>query len=119
MFNDPSSVTYNTVATSMPKVDTGNRRGVYESADNTLRLTISHANGKRERSEVRLDHKKTAADPLDPTKNRPYDMSVYLVVNRPANGIGYTDAEAQLVYDALTAFITNTTNRGKILGGES
>ena len=118
MFSDPSSVTYNSVATSMPKVDSGNRRGVYESADNTLRLTIAHANGKRERSEVRLDHKKTIADPLDPTKNRPFDMSVYLVVNRPAN-YGYTDAEATLVYDALVAFVTNATNKAKILGQES
>lgn len=118
MFADPTSVTYNSVATSMPKVDSGNRRGVYESADNALRLTIAHANGKRERSEVRLDHHKTAADPLDPTKLRPYDMSVYLVVNRPSN-VGYTDAEAQLVYDALVAFVTNATNKAKILGQES
>lgn len=118
MFGDPTSVTYNAVATSMPKVDTGNRRGVFESADNTLRLTISHANGKRERSEVRLDHKKTIADPLDPTRNRPFDMSVYLVINRPAN-FGYTDAEAQLVYDALVAFVGNASNKAKILGQES
>lgn len=117
MFADPSSVTYNAVATSMPKVDTGNRRGVYESADNALKLTISHSNGKRERSEVRLDHQKTAADPLDPSRNRPYDMSVYLVVNRPP--FGYTDAEAQLVYDALVAFVNNSTNKAKILGQES
>jgi hypothetical protein len=118
MFTDPLSVTYNAVATSLPKVDSGNRRGVYESADNTLRLTVSHTNGKRERSEIRLDHKKNAADPLDPTRNRPYDMSVYVVVNRPFN-VGYTDAEAQLVYDALLAFCTNATNKGKILAQES
>ena len=117
MFNDPSSITYNTVVTSMPKVDTGNRRGVYESADNALRLSISHANGKRERSEVRLDHRKTAADPLDPTKNKPYDMSAYLVINRPP--FGYTDAEAQLVYDALVTFVSNASNKAKILGQES
>lgn len=117
MFSDPTSVTYNSVATSMPKVDTGNRRGVYESADDALRLSIAHANGKRQRSEVRLDHHKTAADPIDPTKNRPYDMSAYFVLNRPVTG--YTDAEAQLVYDALVAFVTNATNKAKILGQES
>ena len=118
MLSDPNSVTYNAVATSLPKVDSGNRRGVYESADNTLRLTVTHTNGKRERSEVRLDHKKNATDPLDPTRNRPYDMSVYLVVNRPFN-VGYTDAEAQLVYDALVAWVSNATNKGKILAQES
>lgn len=118
MFTDPISVTYNSVATSLPRVSMQGRSAVYESADNALRLTITHSNGKRERSEVRLDHQKTTADPLDPTKNRPYNLSVYLVVNRPAN-IGYTDAEAQLVYDALTAFVSNATNRGKILGQES
>jgi hypothetical protein len=118
MFTDPLSVTYNAVATSMPKVDTGNRRGVYESADNTLRLSITHSNGKRERSEIRLDHKKNAADPLDPTRLRPYDMSVYLVVNRPSN-TGYTDAEAQLVYDALLSFASVSGNKTKFLGQES
>jgi hypothetical protein len=40
------------------------------------------------------------------------------VVNRPFN-VGYTDAEAQLVYDALLAFCTNATNKGKILAQES
>ncbi len=118
MFSDPLSVTYNAVATSLPKVIAGNRSGVYESADNTLRLTISHSNGKRERSEIRLDHRKNATDPLDPTKLRPYDMSVYAVVNRPA-GVGYTDAEAQLVYDALLAFASVSGNKTKFLGQES
>jgi hypothetical protein len=117
MFSDPTTLTYNAVSTPMPKVDSGNRRGVYESADNALRLTISHVNNKRERSEARLDHKKTAADPLDPSKNRPFDMSACFWINRPIGG--YTDAEAQLVYDALVAFITNASNKAKILGQES
>lgn len=118
MFNDPIVVPYNGIDTSLPKVDSGNRRGVYESADNTLRLTISHSNAKRERSAVRLDHKKNATDPLDPSRNRPYDMSVYVVVNRPFN-TGYTDAEAQLVYDALLAFSAHPANKGKIIAQES
>lgn len=117
MFVEPVSLTYNAVSTSMPKVDVGNRRGVYESADNALKLSITHVNNKRERSEVRLDHKKTAADPLDPAKNKPYDMSACFWLNRPIGG--YTDAEAQLVYDALVAFITNASNKAKILGQES
>ncbi len=118
MFTDPLSVTYNAVATSMPKVDSKGRTGVYESADNALVLTIANTVGKRERTEVKLHHSKTSADPLDPTRNRPFGMDVYLVVNRPVND-GYTDAQAQLVYDALVAFVSNTTNRTKILGGES
>ncbi len=118
MFSDPISLTYNSVATSMPRVSTGDRTATYQSADDALRLTVQNFLGKRERNVVRLDHMKNVVDPFDPARLRAVNMSVYFTLNRPAP-FGYTDAEAQLVYDALTGFITNSTNRTKVLGGES
>ncbi len=118
MFTDPLSVTYNAVATPMTRKFSVGRTSVYESADDALKLTIAHSVGKRERSEVRLDHKKNAVDPFNSTLVRPYNMSVYLVINRPLNS-GYTDAEAQYVYDALNGFAAVAANRTKILGQES
>lgn len=116
---DPTSVTYNSVATSLPKISSTGRSSTYTSADGALSLDISHTvrNG-RESSLIKLTHKKTSSDPLFPSQNRPYTMSVHLVMNRPFDQ-GYSDAEATYVYDALTAWLTNATNKGKIMGGES
>lgn len=118
MLTDPQSITYNGVATSLPRVSTAGRSSTYESADGSLRLTVTHTNGRRERSEIRIDHTKVSSDPLFPSQNKPYSLSVYGVVNRPLN-TGYTDAEAQLVYDALVGLMADTTFKAKFLGQES
>lgn len=119
MIADPTSVTYNSVATSLPRINSQGRASTYASADGALTLDVSHSvRGGRESSLVKLSHKKTTADPLFPAQNRPYTMSVHLVMNRPFDQ-GYSDADATLVYDALTAWLTNATNKGKIMGGES
>lgn len=118
MLSDPQSITYNGAATSLPRVSTQGRSSTYESSDGSLRLTVTHTNGRRERSEVRLDHTKVSSDPLFPSQNKPYNMTVYGVVNRPLN-LGYTDAEAQLVYDALIGLMTDATFKAKFLGQQS
>lgn len=118
MFTDPQSVTYNGVATSLARLEQSGRTSKYESSDGSLKLSIAHTNGKRERSVVRLDHYKTTADPLLTGVNRMFTMGVYLVVDRPAN-FGYTDADAVLVYNAVTGLITPAGFRDKFLNQES
>lgn len=119
MFADPQSVTYNAVVTSMPRLQTGpGRAATYQNAAGDLTLTISHANGKRERSSVRLQHTKVTADPLFPSQNKPYDAAVYLVVDRPLN-IGYSDTEIGYIYDALTGLITPAGFKTKFFAQES
>lgn len=116
---DPTSVTYNAVATNLGRISTQGRSSTYSSADGSLTMEISHTvRGAKEASLVKLTHKKTTSDPLFPAQNRPYSMSVHLVINRPFDQ-GYSDADATLVYDALTAWLTNATNKGKIMAGES
>jgi hypothetical protein len=116
---DPTSVTYNAGAVSLPRINSSGRASTYAAADGALTLDISHTvRSGRESSLIKLSHKKTTSDPLFPSQNRPYTMSVHLVMNRPFDQ-GYSDAEATLVYDALTAWLTNATNKGKIMGGES
>lgn len=116
MFADPQSITIDAVATSLPKVSASGRTGVYESADGNLMLTISHTNGKRQRSVVRIDHKKVGSDPLNPTTNKPYGSSVYLVVDQPV--VGYTDAELKSIAKGLTALV-NDAFLTRFLGQES
>jgi len=116
---DPTVVTYNSVATNLARINVQGRSSTSASADGALTLDVSHTvRSGRESSLVKLTHKKTTSDPLFPSQNRPYTMSVHLVMNRPFDQ-GYSDAEATLVYDALTAWLTNATNKGKIMGGES
>lgn len=119
MLADPQSLSYNSGSVSLPRVSVGNKSATYESADGAFELLVSHQAVKsRERSVVRLNHKKLAADPLDPSTNRPYDMTVQVLLNRPLN-VGYTDAEATLVYDALVAFVGGSTFKSKFFGSES
>lgn len=116
---DPTIVTYNAVATNLVRMSTTGRASNYASADGALSLDVSHTvRNNKESSLIKLTHKKTTADPLFPAQNRPYAMSTHLVIARPHDQ-GYSDAEALLVYDCLTALLANATFKAKIMGGES
>lgn len=116
---DPQSVTYNGAAVSLARISSSGRSSEYASADGALVLNLSHNVVKgREQTLVKLTHSKLTADPLIPQNNRPYNVTVHMVINRPFNQ-GYSDADVQLVYDALSSLIANATFKGKVLGGES
>jgi hypothetical protein len=117
--SDPLSITYNGASVSLSRISTSGRSSEYASADGSLVLVVSHQMVRgREQALVKLTHSKVTADPLIPSQNRPYSMTVHSVINRPLN-TGYSDAEAQLVLDALSALLAAATFKGKILGGES
>jgi hypothetical protein len=119
MLADPQSVTYNSGSVSLPAIARGANTSKYQKDDGTMALTISHALGKRNRSTVRLDFSKIAADPLISAQNIKYSMSAYLVIDRPVTG--FTVAEAKLVVDALTAYLTASSGAKvtSVLGFES
>jgi hypothetical protein len=119
MFSDPQSVTINAVANSLPRVSSGVNAGVFSKDDGNVKLSVSHAYGRRTRRTIRLDHRKTASDPLNPTQNKPYSMSTYIVCDVP--DVGYTVVEAKQIVDALTGFLTASSgaNITKLLGGEN
>lgn len=119
-FADPQSVTFATVATSLPRVSTGPNTGTYSKDDGTLSMTISHAYGKRTRRVMRLDHAKIAADPLQASTNVRLTASAYIVVDTPP-GYGYTVAETKQIVDALTAYLTASSGARatQFLGGEN
>lgn len=119
-FADPQSVTINAVANSLPRTSTQGATGIFTKDDGTRKLTVSHAYGKRTRRTIRLDDYKVAADPLTPANNIKNSMSTYLVVDLPAAG-GYTVAEAKLIVDGLTAYLTASSGAKvtQLLGGEN
>jgi hypothetical protein len=83
-----------------------------------VKLTISHAIGKRARRTVRIDYSKVAADPIT-AENTEFTMSTYVVTDTPLRGLSVT--EQKQIVDALTAWLTASSgaNVTKVLGQES
>jgi len=118
-FTDPQSITISAVTTSLPRVDVGRNASEYLSADGLIKLSASHAYGRRTRRVLRIDHSKITADPFIPAQNTKVSMSNYIVFDVPP--AGYTNAEALAVYTGFKAVYTATSDAliSKLLGGES
>jgi hypothetical protein len=116
MFSDPQSLTVNSVAQSMPKISSDGRKAVYQKADQTYTLTISHSTSKgRIRSVVRIDNRAIVTNPLDSTND--FDvLSVYMVIERPE--FGFTVTNVQQLVAGFAGFLDSTVV-GKLYGQES
>jgi hypothetical protein len=118
MFSDPQSVTIAGSAKSLPRVSSGDFSGQFRASDGAYTLSIKHTASKRDRSVVRLDTKKIGANPLDPTKNLPYTASVYVVLDAPTVGTGFTATELEDLAKGLVAYLT-AGNVTKFVGKEA
>jgi hypothetical protein len=118
-FADPQTVTINAVDHSLPRTSSGASSGVFTQNDNSTKLEVSSAYGKRTRRTVRLTVTKTAPDPLISSQNIVYSMTAYLVVDTPVTG--FTITEQKQIVDGLTAWTTATSGAQilKLLGGEN
>jgi hypothetical protein len=120
MFTDPQSITINAVAIPLPRTTSGEGKGVYTSADGNVRETVSHQENKsRNRRMFRVDHQKSAPDPLFPAQNTPYNAAVYIVMDVPK--VGYTVAEQKQLVDGFLAQLQATSGAliTQFLGGQS
>ena len=117
-FADPQSVTINAVANSLPRVSSDKNAGSFQKDDGTVKLTVSHSYGARNRRTIRIDHRKIAPDVFT-SDNREYSMSTYVVVDAPVTG--YTNAEIKQIVDGLTAYLTASSGARvtQLLGGEN
>lgn len=116
MFTDPQSITVNAVAKSMPRIDSDGTSAIYQTADESFKMTISHQkSAKRIRSVVRVDQRVIAADPLTAV-NAYQTLSTYLVIDRPVTGFSVTQLDYQLA--ALEGWL-DSTSIGKLYGQES
>lgn len=121
MYNDPQSLTINSVAVSLPRTASGVNTGSFTAADSRTKLTVSHAYGKRVRRTVRIDVSKIVPDELIPSVNKPVSASVYIVVDSPL--VGFTPTELKQIVDSHSAWQATGTgaanNTLRLLGGES
>lgn len=118
MFTDPQSVTISGTAKTLPRVSSGDYTGQFRSPSGDYTLSVKHTVGKRDRSVVRLDTRKIAGNPLDPSKNLPYSAGVYVVLDAPAQGGGFTSVELEDLVKGLSAYLS-AANITKFVGKES
>jgi len=118
-FSDPQTITINSVAQVLARVDQ-DPQGTFVTSDSLIKETIGQQlNGSnRYRRLLRLDHSKIAANPFDSTLNAKYNMAVYIVVDAPT--VGYTVAEQKLVTDGFIAYLSASSGAKmtQLLGGE-
>jgi hypothetical protein len=102
-----------------PRVNTGNFSSEYLSADDTISVKLSTANGKRKRHVARIDLSKITADPFDDTQNVEVSTSAYLVVDKPL--AGFTNEELKKLVEGLVGFLSASSYSAtkKLLASES
>lgn len=115
-FADPQTVTVNAVAKVMARVLIEGKKAIYQLADQTFTLTISHlVSNRRIRSMVRIDQRAIVADPL--TAVNDYEtLSFYFVLDRP--DYGFTQTQCEQLIAGLKTWLDNTAI-GRLYGQES
>jgi hypothetical protein len=103
----------------LPRTSSLANKSEYTSSDGLIKLSLSHAYGRRNRRVLRVDHRKIAADAFRPVENTSVSMSNYIVFDVPV--YGYTNAQQLEVYAGFKALFTATSDAviTKLLGGES
>lgn len=117
MFSDPQTVTVNAVAKAMPRVSNAGTASVYQMADESFKLSVSHtkAGNDRIRSLVRIDQRAVVPDPL--TAVNDYEtLSFYFVIDRPS--VGFTSTVVDQLVQGLKTWLDSTAV-GKLFGQES
>jgi hypothetical protein len=116
---DPLEITLNAVAIPLPRTDSGNRSGTYESEDGAVAVVFSHQKGKRNRSVARVTHKKIVPDLFLGDLSTEVSMSMSLVFDTPT--AGYDPADQAGIFSAFMELISDNSAviLAQFLGGES
>lgn len=118
MFSDPQSVTYATVAKSLPAISRGDSQSVYRLDDSgtVYTLTLSHQFKTRNRVVARLQRDAAVTDPVIPAQNIRVSSTATFTLDFPTSGV--TLADVQALGKCLVAFTTDATIL-KLAGGET
>jgi len=101
---NPFVLTINAVAQSLNKIDVSGSKSIYQKDDGTVKMTISHQSGKKNRRVIRVDFLAFTADPLIATQNVASTESFYFVSETPKSG--FSVVQQKQVVDALLAAMT-------------
>lgn len=115
------SVTWNTVAKTLPRISTRENAGDYfltvTEGDLTGRLQHIYAS-KRTRRTARMDLSAVAADPLLTGVYLPVSMSAIMTVDIP-KGNSISVATQKVAVNALCDWLQASTNLDRLLAGEN
>jgi len=119
MLPDPQSVTYATVAKSLPAISRGDSSSSYQLSDSgvTYNLTVSHQFAKRNRAVVRLRRDSLVSDVLVPANSVAASMSATFTLDFPTTGLTLTDADN--LAQALIAWLGVSGRILRVAGGET
>lgn len=126
-FADPQSITYNTFAVSLPRISSSSNAGKFYGNNTAsipgtdFSLEISNQYGSRTRRVARLNINALTASPFSTGSSATQSSSFYVVCDTPANW-GITDpAVAVLGLNALTGWLTATSNANalKLVQGQN
>jgi len=107
MFADPQSVTINSVAQSLVRIESKGLSSTYRTVDGTYLFRISHQISKnRVRRMVRIDKYAVIADPITGANSR-QTFGAYIVVDEPI-GNGFADADIKYVLSGLMTWLDST-----------
>jgi hypothetical protein len=115
MFGDPQVFTVNAVSTSFARTKVTDTEAIYRDAAGVYTLTQKQNQTKaRFRREVRLTKEAIITDPITGVKSV-QSVSVGLFIDEPK--YGFTDAEIDILKDAITA-ICDDVRMNRIMIGE-
>lgn len=116
MFSDPQTITVNAVAKPMPRIENNGLRSVYQNADGSFKLTLSHVITKeRIRTMIRIDQRAIATDPLNSVQDW-QTLTDYHVIDRPIVGFSVAQIQQQVAANNLWL---DSTAIAKLMGSES
>ncbi|DAD51278.1 coat protein [ssRNA phage Gerhypos.4_41] len=118
MFADPQSVTYATVAKSLPAIGRAESQSEYRLDDSgtVYDLTVSHQFKNRNRVVARLRRDTVVTNPLSSSNNIAASATATFTLDFPTSGLSTTDA--QNLGNALVGWLTSA-NILKMANGET
>jgi hypothetical protein len=118
VFADPQSVTYATVAKSLPATGRASDESVYRLNDSGVQyeLRLSHSFKRRNRVVARLQRDAYAADAIVPSQNILASATCTFTLDFPNAGL--TASDAQNLGKALVDWLTSA-NILKLVNGET
>lgn len=120
--SDGFTITINGTGYTFYRIPGKSGAGEYRTNDGLYTLTVSHQEGKRRRTVVRLDKSEVIADPYATGRNVPIVTSQYHVFDTDSlviNGTGGTDQKNAFI--GLSTWLQASTNAAliKIIAGEA
>lgn len=122
-FSDPITITIGGTGYTFNRVSSTDLKAVYQTADGTKAITVSHQrtgkNLTRVRTLFKFSEKRFSADPFVPAQNIQIEDSVHFVIDRPVTGFTQTDVVNQ--FAGLSTFLSATSYAAilKLYGMES